>query len=213
MLWAILVSGSLMGCQMELDPQESCGFVRNKDDQRVSWKTQGSIDLYVHESMPRHFYPALRRSIESWNEILRRITGRERVMHIVVSGFPGPNLPSSEDARSTVHLMSSWDSKNSSQQAVTTTYWSGARITQADIRFNDRHFDFFVGQGVESAEHGQIHFESLSLHEKGHLLGLAHSQVRGSVMHPSLAANRERLLQRDGPDHEALECEYALYAQ
>ena len=212
----------LTGCQLELEPQKACGFVQNSDERRVSWKTKRRIDLYVHESVPARFDVALRKAVKGWNELLFAATGVSGIMHFALDAegghgdnapivkYPGANKPT-RDARSTVHLMSTWDSKKSSQQAVTTTYWTGALITEADIRFNGRHFDFFVGQGVESTEHGHIHFESLSLHEKGHLLGLAHSQSSGSVMRPSLSANYERLLRVEGHDYDALKCEYALY--
>jgi hypothetical protein len=61
-LLAVLLLGA-QACSRKLDPQDSCNFVQNPDLQRIAWKTEKPVKLYVHKSVPREAYGALQRAL------------------------------------------------------------------------------------------------------------------------------------------------------
>jgi peptidoglycan hydrolase-like protein with peptidoglycan-binding domain len=63
------------------------------------------------------------------------------------------------------------------------------------------HFDDSEHTWVDGAVSDAFDIETVALHEIGHLLGLAHSNVSGSVMFPSVGSNMtNRVLQQDDLD-------------
>ena len=182
-------------CQKKQEPQEACNFVQNSSVQRVSWKDAVPIHLYVHESFPAEHLPALRSAMAKWEKAL----GRALITN------PGPvvgeNSPS-RDGISVIYWMQSWESDKPGEQARTTIYWEGNRIKEADIKINDKNFNY-----SSNADSTTVDIESLLVHEIGHVLGLQHNTESGSVM--ALILDNGQLRREPAPaDVASLKCEY-----
>jgi len=180
-------------------PQESCHFVQNSHQQRVSWKDQTPVKLYLHSSVPSNYYAAIERATNVWNRAL----GRE-VLRIELTGVTGSQIPS-RDGDNMIYWLYTWEESRPMEQARTTVYWSGDRIYEADIRINARNFHFYGGE--KSEDFTGVDLESLMIHEFGHVLGLAHNHKEGSVMNLTLNSGA---LRRDlsKEDLSSISCEY-----
>jgi hypothetical protein len=62
-------------------------------------------------------------------------------------------------------------------------------VTATDEYPKPLHFDDEDETWVDGAVAGGLDIETVALHELGHLLGLAHSDVAGSVMWPTVSSN------------------------
>jgi Matrixin len=205
--WALMIlliaAVALQACGMRPNPQVSCNFVQNSDQQRVSWGAQTPVVLLIDSSVPGIYFDSMQSAARTWNEAV----GREVIK---VGGWTtsGPNaLP---DGVNLVYFQPRWDGA-ANEQARTTIYWSGSRIYEADIKINSQDFDFFAG---DTGEAGKLDMESLMIHEFGHVLGLKHILTPGSVMAPTLSsamatnlsAGFRRNLSTD--DRKSIACEY-----
>lgn len=200
-LLAIVGLLSLQACGRKIDPETSCNFVQNSSMQRVSWNEDIPVRIYVHKSVPAEHHQAIRDAALAWNVKLGKTI-------IEIEGFniDGPAVPK-RDSYSMIYWLTEWEENRSTEQARTTVYWSGTRIYEADIRINEKDFDFFSGDEPDSSS---VDMLKLMIHEFGHVLGLSHNESTHSVMKSSLATgvNNDR---RDvvGPvDISSLECEY-----
>ena len=87
-----------------------------------------------------------------------------------------------------------WDKTDKPNYVLGTAIWSNStsysEISSADLRFNSQHYVIGDSLIVESEGDRQVvDMQSLSVHELGHLLGLAHVSEDVdpiSVMNPSL---------------------------
>lgn len=185
------------GCGPKKLDEADCGFVQNVYGQRISWKESGAIPLYVHEAFPARMLPALEAAMMTWQNVLGR-----PVFRIAQTGYqsPGPR----EDGMNVIYWMSSWEAEKSTEQARTSVYWVGDQIREADIRLNDKNFNFYINEGGAEMD---VHLESLLLHELGHVLGLKHRDTTGSIMGTYLASSTVRNKVSDA-DKENLKCEY-----
>lgn len=178
-------------------PQNTCNFVQNVDQQRVSWKGELPIHLRVHKSVPLEAKPAIERAISMYKQVLGK-----QIFVVDSWGVDGPDQPE-KDGYSTIYWMSTWEAERAKEQARTTLYWNGDQIYEADIRVNAANFRF--NYTTESSP--QIDLESLMIHELGHVLGLTHDPTRGSVMNFSL--DEGQLRRHLGViDLASLHCEY-----
>lgn len=178
-------------------PQNTCNFVQNVDQQRVSWKGELPVHLRVHKSVPLEAKPAIERALSMYKQVL----GKE-IFVIDTWGVEGPDVPE-KDGNSTIYWMSQWEPERSKEQARTTLYWNGDQIYEADIRVNAANFRFNFSPDSSP----QIDLESLMIHELGHVLGLTHDPTRGSVMNFSL--DEGQLRRHLGViDLASLHCEY-----
>lgn len=164
-------------------PQPAYGFVQNVYGERVTWKTNKPIPLYVHESFPQNMYPALQNAIHDWEVALHR-----PVFEIIAYGIQNPATPA-QDGVNVVYWMSSWENEKSAEQARTSVYWISDRISEADIRINAKDNHFYLDTPVTYSD---VHLESLLVHELGHVLGLKHRDDSGSVMATYLASQTIR---------------------
>jgi hypothetical protein len=189
----------VQACSRPLESQESCNFVQNSQGQRVSWGLNVPIDIYLDQSVPQQYELAIIESLKIWNERQKRQLFRYR-------GYTGAGSQTpAKDGISKIYFMNEWEENRANEQARTTVFWTGARIHEADIRINAKNFTYFTT--AEPTMSSGVHFESLMIHELGHVLGLAHNEAPSSVMHASLSFG---LIRADltEPDLNSVACEY-----
>lgn len=195
----------VQACSRPLPPQASCDFVQNADQQRLSWKGHIPIQLYIHSSVPVEAYPTIERAIEQYNNT---IGGGQPVFNIAAKGVSGP-MDSDRDGYSTIYWYTdTWDPAKPAEQARTTVYWVGSEIFEADIRINAYSFKYYLGTDNDFKN---LDLDSLLVHELGHVLGLAHNELDGSVMHPILDQGEVRRT-LGTQDLANLQCEYSKSA-
>lgn len=188
----------LQACSVKPQSQEDCGFVQNVYGERISWKGNLPVPLLIHESVPSDYYQAIESAVQSWEIAFGR-----PLFKIIGYGARMDNKPK-QDGLNVIYWLETWESNKSSEQARTSVYWVSDTIREADIRINAKDFSFYNQAPLHSKD---VHFESLVIHELGHVLGLKHKDSDSSVMGTYLASQTSR----DSialTDREALLCEY-----
>ncbi|WP_413557857.1 matrixin family metalloprotease [Bdellovibrio sp. HCB209] len=177
--------------------QESCGFVQNSYGERVSWKNDVPVTMYLHESVPQEYVGAVVAAAQTWE----RNTGRRLFNIVTTPRISGPNEPR-QDGKNVIYFMKNWEPEKASEQARTTVLWTGDQIRETDIRVNTK-YEFYWN----NKSSGSVNIEALILHEMGHVLGLKHNDDGGSVMATYLHDHEDRteLASQDTTD---LKCEY-----
>lgn len=199
---AIAVMGLfIQACAPQVSPQDSCNFVMSNDSQRVSWGSQAPVILYVDSSVPSELFGAIQASANTWNQTL----GREVIK---IGGWTSSYPTEKQDGVNVIYFNRDWPESSKEKQAITTIHWAGDRIFEADIRVNGNsgYFEYFWGPQIVE---GRVDFESLILHEMGHVLGLEHPKVEftGTVMARRL--DNATLRRMPAPmDVSDLKCEY-----
>jgi hypothetical protein len=179
-------------------PEFDCGFVQNVYGERISWKTNIPIRFYIHESVPPEFRSVIESAMKKWEQV----TSRE-LFQIVSKSYSGPDNPR-QDGLNIIYWLKTWDPNRSSEQGRTSVYWIGNEIREADIRINALNFTYYIDQPKSVRD---VHFESLIIHELGHVLGLKHIDDGMSVMGTYLSSSTERT-HITGADASSLQCEY-----
>jgi predicted Zn-dependent protease len=197
----VLIAGAiglgLQACAQKPSPEESCNFVQNGDQQRVSWGSDTPVVMYIDSSVPEQYFNAIRSAADTWN----RTVGREVLK---IGGWTQTNGIPAQDGANVIYLLRNWEADKPNEQARTTVYWANDRIYEADVRINAKNFEFFTN---EQPVVGEVDVESLVLHEFGHVLGLAHNTSSQSVMAKSLA--NATLRRKIGDiDTSSVKCEY-----
>ena len=192
----------LEACSRPLKAQDSCNFVRNGEQQRVSWKGRLPIKVALHHSVPTEAYAAIYRAIAEYKEKLGH--GRD-IFQIVDTNVAGEINPT-QDGASVIYWFDTWDSNKPNEQARTTIYWSGTQIFEADMRINAHNFHNF-NYTEAATSNSDLDLDSLVLHEFGHMLGLAHNVTTGSVMNITLDDGEDRR-HLGTVDMSSLSCEY-----
>lgn len=205
-LFAIMgiIAGFLLvqACGRQLPEEASCNFVQNQNMQRVSWGKNVPVDIYIDESVPGEYYPAVKEAIQQWNDQSHSVNQGQPFFRLR-SGNPGSARPA-QDNYTKIYVMNEWEDGKQAEQARTTVYWSGSQIYEADIRINNKNFEFYSSNTPSPQK---VHLPSLLVHEFGHVLGMAHNTNKESVMQASLANGRSRT-ELSGLDIKSLECEY-----
>lgn len=188
--------------------QDDCGFVQNVYGERISWKSDVPVTMYIHTSVPDSIVPAIMRAADTWE----RTAGR-KLFNIVPQKVSGPANPH-QDGQNIIYLLSSWESHKASEQGRTSIYWIGDLIKEADIRLNGADFNFYdngmtlwTATKPERQASSAVNMEALILHEMGHVLGLKHKDTGDSVMATYLSSGDDRV-SLAGTDTSALQCEY-----
>ena len=190
--------------------QEDCGFVQNVYGERISWKGQYPVTMYVHESVPESFYPAIQAAARTWQDA----SGKPLFKIVTNQKLYGPASPT-KDATNIIYFLNTWEEDKPSEQARTSIYWIGDQVKEADVRINgskvngQSRFSFYWDQDPASAANraSSINIEDLVIHELGHVLGLKHKDSSNSVMATYLSNNSDRVNIAD-TDKSALQCEY-----
>lgn len=186
----------IQACGKQDLAQPSCNFVQNSEGQRVSWGGDSKVNFYVDKSVPNQYYASIQAAADSWNQKL----GREQ---IVIAGWTQTAGSPTQDGQNVIYFVSSWDANLVNEQARTTIFWNGNRITEADILIDAANFSF----STSGTEPGRVDMQSLVLHEFGHALGLKHVTDVPSVMVPTLAYDFLRRAPQ-AFDMSSLKCEY-----
>lgn len=200
LLMLVLLLNSILliqACGRPVPEEDPCHFVVNQKGQRVSWGGQ-TIRMFVHDSVPAIYRDAIREAADVWNDKLG-----ERVLEVSI-GATGPVAPT-RDGYSTINYLDTWEENKSNEQARTTVYWTGSQVYEADIRINNKNFDFYVGD--EEPDFSKVHMKSLMVHEFGHVLGLGHIEEKSSVMYPTLLNGLVRT-DLSFVDLSSVRCEY-----
>ena len=205
-IFSISCSAVLSSCGIPVGPatktelataaEASCAFVQNSYGQRVSWKQSLPVLFYIDSKFSDDEEKAMINAAKKWEAIV----GHPLATFQRVAGDIGAPAV---DSRNTIYSLSVWPSEQGSQQAVTNLYWSNNRITEADIKVNEKYFTYFFDQ----PENYAVHFESLMIHELGHALGLIHNSITPTVMWPVLALGQVRD-SISAKDQGNIQCEY-----
>jgi hypothetical protein len=200
LFFILMVTVSLTGfiaCQPKLAPQSDCNFVMSAQIQRVSWKTNLPVKLYISPGIPQELREGIRIAASQWNFKI----GKEAIS--IMESDNTPQSPS-QDGVNAIYWQTTWETNRQNEQARTTIHWKGDIINEADILVNAKDHQFTpFGQ----LEPDKIDFTSLMVHEMGHLLGLQHIPDIPSVMNPTLALDTQRFVPYD-VDVKSVKCEY-----
>src|SRR5690348_2913267 len=98
----IAIALSLQACTVKPQPQESCDFVQNSDQQRVSWGSQVPVVLWVDSSVPTEFLDAIQAAAKTWNDDV----GHE-VIHI--GGWINTNGTPALDGSNIIYYLKTWE--------------------------------------------------------------------------------------------------------
>ncbi len=195
----------MQACAKKPVPEESCHFVQNSFQQRVSWKDRTPIVFYAHTSFPTQFLPELEEAMQIWND-----AGVEDFF--VFGGWVTGGERPVQDRANVVYWLLEWDKKPSLQEGVeqarTRIHWVNDQIVEADIQINAGDFRYSAGG---EAAFGLVDMKSLLVHELGHALGLAHigEHYEGTVMAHKLPSATLRH-QPQKVDLDSLACEYKI---
>lgn len=183
---ALLTAGfTLQACAPKVPAaQEEGGYVQNSYGERISWKGAVPVNIYLHESVPNQFIPAIEAAARTWEQ-----AAGHRLFNIVPQKLTGPILPQ-KDGMNVIYFMNTWEADLSSQQARTSVYWVGDQIKESDMRINAAKFQFYWNQSLPGV--AAVNIEALVLHEMGHILGLKHRDDEASVMATYLSSNTNR---------------------
>ncbi|HVK62690.1 MAG TPA: matrixin family metalloprotease [Bdellovibrionales bacterium] len=188
---------ALNACAKKPEAEESCNFVQNRDQQRISWGASLPVRIYIDDSVEKQFHDDIMAAAKKWNEKI----GHEVLRVSLATSRAGKPA---QDGDNFIYQLKTWERDRMQEQARTTVYWSGDRIHEADIRINDAAHEFATSSVLLP---NRIDIESLLVHEFGHVLGLAHSDAPGSVMAKTLPSATPRR-EPSKSDLNSISCEY-----
>jgi len=192
-----LSSLALVACQPKLTPEEDCNFVMSSEIQRVSWKANLPVKMYISPEVPIELRQAVRIAASKWNLEI----GKEALLIYEDDNTPTKSI---KDGINIISWETSWNVNRPSEQARTTITWRGDTINEADILVNAKNHQFSAFGEINPSK---IDFTALMVHELGHVLGLQHVTGEPSVMNPTLALNTARI-DIESVDADSLKCEY-----
>ncbi|MCB0349199.1 MAG: matrixin family metalloprotease [Bdellovibrionales bacterium] len=197
-----LVMG-LAACAPQLEPEESCNFVRNSMERRVSWSDTPLV-VGVEDTVPTYFHDEIKKAMHTWETVL----GGKKLFK--------PELKTIHRSEvNTVNISFLWETSwaatpsggasgipGAKEQAKTSISFQSDNIYRAIVFYNAQDNEFSAG-----AHYGATDIASVTLHELGHAIGLDHIQQEDSVMYPKLKTNTVRMEPTE-TDINSLQCEY-----
>lgn len=194
--------GKLLGPESKTDlateSQESCGYIQNEFGERVSWKSNLPVKLYIDSSVPTDMADVITIATQKWEK-----AASKKLFELQKSAQAISVKPSNDNINS-IYWSKTWDDNKQAQQAITTLIFNGPLISEADIKINAKDYEFYTDSPQNSL---QISFESIMLHELGHVLGFKHLTIKPTVMWPTLAPAFLRI-DLYSNDLKTLKCEY-----
>lgn len=185
--------------QVAAQTETACGFVQNTIGQRISWKKDLPINVVIDDSLPPEMIDSIYEAANQWNSALG-----EKAIQVLQKDAIKATGRNPGDYKNVI----TWKAKNtglkSSEQAKTKLKIKQNQITSSDITINAKNFSYYSRTPGSQKD---VHFESLLVHEFGHLLGLKHSDMPATVMNPTLKAHEERV-DLSLQDKDSLKCEY-----
>jgi len=167
---------AFVACAPKRGNDEPCGFVRNGSNYRVSWKYNVPIKIQMHSSVPTEFKPAILSAMKRWENLSER-------EFFLVDQIDNRDYPGARDSKNVIYWNHTWLEESPRRQAVTVIHWNNSTISEGDILINAKDFEYST---AASADYNKVDFESLMVHEFGHLLGLTHQDSSTGVMAPML---------------------------
>ena len=222
----VVASTALFGCgnwrwvpgqNFETSSEDPCNFVQNSSGQRVSWKDRAPIPIWIHDSVPEHLIPSIYSAFARWEYGVGRPLFR-------VAGIRSGAPEAEQDGESVIYWLRRWPGSQPREQARTTIYWVSDRLQEADVIVNAESHDFVAmgeiskscspadlaaGSSRSGCKGNEVDFESLIVHELGHVLGLQHNEAQGSVMARELPFSTVRVAP-NSVDVASLSCEYLM---
>ena len=180
----------------ESESLKSCdGFAVNSFSQQLYWQPKFPIKISIHKSIPVDFREEVLKALKNWNDATRF---EIFVIDPAIDESVGPK----EDGKNVIYWQTTWDEKKADLQASTNLYWSDHRIREADIILDAKYFKISL-----DPQSDEIDFQSLLVHELGHIFGLGHVDNSSSVMVSKLAYGEKRRQPSDD-DLKNLSCRY-----
>ncbi len=209
-LLTLLSLSMILGACAEQPPaEESCNFVMNSNQRRVSWALM-PIRFYADTSISDEQFFAIKEAMKVWNDEFNR-----PVFELVglTQQLPAPLFHSDgrvvADGYNGIYVMPAENFENSrtkNEQARTSISFRGDYIYESDILIDASEKFYYENQEIRSSTQ-MVHFKSLIVHELGHALGLEHIDEDESVMNPKLQFGQYRTTISER-DFESLACEY-----
>lgn len=201
----------LTGCPDPPPAEEPCNFVQNAFNRRVSW-ARLPVRFYADDTITDDMRRGIIKAMDVWN---KEFDGPVLELIGRTSQLPDANINSlgrvDSDGYNGIYVVPQEKFKNNrstDEQARTSISFRGDFIYEADILI-DGSETFYFEDEAKAASTGAVHFESLMIHELGHVLGLGHiDEVSAkSVMHSTLQYGEYRPTLSE-TDKDSLACEY-----
>ncbi len=191
----------LSACQNPPPSQDSCNFVLNSLNRRVSW-ARTPIQFYIDAASfegpdELKYHKAIQEAMDVWNAEFEtpvfELVGVTTALPAPRIGLDGRVTPDTFNAIYSVEKSVFENTSMRDEQARTSISYVGDFISEADILIDGSERFYFEDQAI-SASQGLIQFKSLMIHEFGHVLGLGHvdDPSVNSVMYPRLQYGQMR---------------------
>lgn len=202
---------TLLGCSNPPPAEDSCNFVQNSFNRRVSW-VRFPIRFYADDSITDDMYRGIVSAMNVWNEEFNQpvfeLIGRTHDLPTPSLSGQGQVVP---DAFNGIYMVSKETFENTAtkdEQARTSISFRGDYIYESDILIDGSEEFYFEDAAIQSNS-GKVQFKSLMVHELGHVLGLGHidEPSLNSVMNSRLQYGQLRT-ELSEVDRSSLSCEY-----
>ncbi|MEK2647371.1 matrixin family metalloprotease [Bdellovibrio sp. BCCA] len=203
----LLISMLVQACMPTHQREEPCGYRQNVYGERISWKGNSPVKIFLHSSVPEEMIPAIKAAAESWN-----VAAGRQVIQIVESPRYGGVNNYNRDMVNVIYYKTDWPESKMIIQGETRLSWVGDAMNETDIAINGSHYGFYwkfneITRPATPGIWSMVNIEALMLHELGHVLGLDHSAASTSVMNSRLSSGSNRVV-LDSISTQSLKCEY-----